>query len=214
MLRIRAHELGSAACIEPKNDTQMKRRLFLSAATGVTLGVLGYSTGSRATDTPSYRVSTAQLQRMLAERFPVRYPVATLFDLEVDTPNIRMLPELNRLASEFALRAAGPALGQSLTGSFEVDFRLRYEANDNSIRAHDLRAHSFQLAGLTPQGLALLDTYGQALARQALLEVVLHRLRARDLALADAMGLQPGEITVTPDALVIGFVAKQARREN
>jgi hypothetical protein len=91
---------------------------------------------------------------------------------------------------------------------------LRYEAKDQSIRAHDLRAHTFQVPGLAPQALALLDAYGQALARQALLEIVLHRLRSRDLALADAMGLQPGEITVTPDALVIGFVAKQARREN
>jgi hypothetical protein len=192
----------------------MNRRLFLSAATGLTLSVLGYSAGSHAMAQPSYRVSAEQVQRMIAERFPVRYPVANLFNLEVDTPRVRMLPELNRLASDFALHAAGPALGQSFTGSFEVDFRLRYEAKDQSIRAHDLRAHTFQVPGLAPQALALLDAYGQALARQALLEIVLHRLRSRDLALADAMGLQPGEITVTPDALVIGFVAKQARREN
>jgi hypothetical protein len=192
----------------------MKRRSLLSLGTRFTLGALGYSAASRAIAQPSYRVSAEQLQRMIAERFPVRYPVASLFDLEVDTPRLRMLPELNRLASDFTVQAAGPALRRSYTGSFEVDFRLRYEASDQSIRAHDLRARSFQLPGLTPQALALLDAYGQALAQQALLEVVLHRLRARDLALADAMGLQPGDITVTPDALVIAFVAKQVRREN
>jgi hypothetical protein len=190
----------------------MKRRLFLSAGSGITLGVLGYPAASRGTTQPGYRVSAEQLQRMVAERFPIRYPIANLFDLEVDTPRLRTLPELNRIASDFALLAAGPALRQSYSGSFEVDFRLRYEASDQSIRAHDLRAHSFKLPGLTAHGLALLDAYGQALARQALLEIVLHRLRARDLALADAMGLQPGEITVTEDALVIGFVAKQAQR--
>jgi hypothetical protein len=191
----------------------MKRRLFLSAGTRFTLGALGYS-AARAMAQPSYRVSAEQLQRMIAERFPLRYPIANAFNLEVDTPRLHMLPELNRLGGEFPLRAAGPALRQSYTGSFEVDFRLRYEASDQSIRAHDLRARTFQLPGLAPQALALLDAYAQALAQQALLEVVLHRLRARDLALADAMGLQPGEITVTPDALVIAFVAKQARREN
>lgn len=192
----------------------MKRRTFLAAGSSLTLGVLGYSAGARASTQPSYRVSTETLQRVIAERFPVRYAVADLFTLDVDAPRLRMLPELNRLASELALRAAGPALRRSYTGSFDIDFRLRYEASDQSIRAHDLRAHSFRLPGVDPGALKLLDTYGQALAQQALLEVVLHRLRPRDLALADAMGLQPGDITVTPDALVIGFIAKQEPRKN
>jgi hypothetical protein len=109
------------------------------------------------------------------------------------------------------LRAAGPALRRSYRGSFDVDFALRYEPSDQSIRAHELRVHSFRLPGLPPQTLMLLDAYGQALAEQALLEVVLHRLRPGDLALADTMGLQPGDITVTPEGLVIGFVPKQVR---
>jgi hypothetical protein len=109
------------------------------------------------------------------------------------------------------LDAAGPALRRSYRGSFDVDFALRYEPIDQSIRAHALRAHSIRLPGLAPQTLQLLEAYGQALAEQALLEIVLHRLGARDLALADAMGLQPGDITVTPEGLIIGFVAKQSR---
>lgn len=192
----------------------MQRRSILAAGGSLLLGVLGSSAGAHAAAQPSYRISTETLQRVIAERFPARYPVADLFALDVDAPRLRMLPELNRLGSELAVRAAGPALRHSYTGSFEIDFRLRYEPSDQSIRAHDVRAHSFRLPGLAPQALRLLDVYGQALAQQALLEVVLHRLRPRDLALADAMGLQPGEITVAPDALVIGFVAKPARPDN
>jgi hypothetical protein len=56
----------------------------------------------------------------------------------------------------------------------------------------------------------VLDAYSAALARQSFGEVVLHHLRPRDLALADAMGLQPGDITVTPEGLRIGFVNKRA----
>ena len=166
---------------------------------------------SRAADQPVYKVSIEQLQRVIAERFPARYPVGNLFNLEVEAPHLRLLPELNRLASEMVLDAAGPALRRSYRGSFDVDFALRYEPSDQSIRAHELRVHSFRLAGLPPQTLGLLQAYGQALAEQALLEVVLHRLGPRDLALADAMGLRPGDITVTAEGLVIGFVAKQGR---
>ena len=166
---------------------------------------------SRAADQPVYKVSIEQLQRMIAGHFPARYPVGNLFNLEVAAPHLRLLPELNRLASEMVLDAAGPALRRSYRGSFDVDFALRYEPSDQSIRAHELRVHSFRLDGLPPQTLQLLQAYGQALAEQALLEVVLHRLSPRDLALADTMGLQPGDITVTAEGLVIGFVAKQGR---
>jgi len=54
----------------------------------------------------------------------------------------------------------------------------------------------------------MLNTYGPALAQQSMLEVVLHQLRPQDLALADVVGLQPGNITVTDAGLVIGFVPK------
>jgi len=191
----------------------MKRRLLLAVVPGLTLGAFGPWASSHAGSDPSYKVSAEQLQRMIGERFPVRYTVGNLFNLDVDAPRLRLLPQLNRLAAEMAMTAAGPALRRDYRGNFDVEFALRYEPGDQSIRAHDLRAHSFRLPGLAPQALQLLDAYGQALAEQALLEVVLHRLRPRDLALPDAMGLQPGEITVTPDGLVIGFVGKQERAQ-
>jgi hypothetical protein len=188
----------------------MKRRLLLSSVIVAAWGGLA-TTSSRATAGPSYKVSAEQLQRLIDERFPTRLPVGNLFNLDVESPRLRLLPELNRLASEMVMHAAGPALRRSYRGSFDVDFALRYEPGDQSIRAHELRVHSFRLPGLPPQTLKLLDAYGQALAEQALLEVVVHRLRPRELALADAMGLQPGDITVTPEGLVIGFVRKQER---
>ena len=158
---------------------------------------------------PSYRVSAEQLQEVLAQRFPLRYEVRGLFDFNVQAPRLRLLPQLNRIASAMAIEAAGPALRRSYAGEFDLDFGLRYEPSDQSIRAHSLRVHSLRLPGLPPQAAAVVEGYGSALAQQAFLEVVLHRLRPRDLALADAMGLQPGAITVTPQGLVVGFVNKQ-----
>jgi hypothetical protein len=40
------------------------------------------------------------------------------------------------------------------------------------------------------------------------LEVALHQLRPQDLAMTDALGMQPGNITVTDKGLVFDFVAK------
>lgn len=159
---------------------------------------------------PSYTVTSAQLQQAVAEKFPMRYPVGGLLALTLQAPRLRLLPEQNRLGTQMVVDAAGPALSRSTTGNFDVDFALRYEASDQSIRAHQLKVNTLSLSGMPPGPAALLQAYGPALAGQALLEVVLHKLKPQDLMLTDSLGLEPGAITVTARGLVIGFVPKKA----
>ncbi len=189
----------------------MKRRLLLTVAVWLAFGGVACSGMLQPAGPPSYKVSAGQLQQALARRFPLRYPVAGLFDLNVLAPRLRLLPELNRLGIEIDVRAAGPALRRSYAGAFDLDFALRYEASDQTIRAHQLRLNSLRFPDLPPDQSELLNAFGPALAEQTLREVVLHQLRPQDLALPDAMGLQPGSITVTSEGLVIGFVAKPLR---
>ncbi|WP_332777987.1 DUF1439 domain-containing protein [Polaromonas sp.] len=187
----------------------MKCKWLLTLATSMALGGAGLLALPDARAQPSYTVSSEQLQEAVAQRFPMRYPVAGLLNLDLQAPRLRLLPDVNRLGTEMAVKVAGPALRRSYAGTFDLDFALRYEASDQSIRAHQLRVNSLRFAGLPPGPSELLDAYGPALAEQALQEVILHRLRPQDLMLADGMGLEPGAITVTAKGLVIGFVTKQ-----
>jgi len=192
----------------------MLRPFFVAVILGLALGGVAKAEPpdtepeSAAQPLPHHTVSAEQLQRSVAQRFPLRYPVAGLMNLDLQAPRLRLLPEQNRLSAEMAVDAAGPALQRRHKGTFEVDFALRYEASDHTIRAHQLRIKRLQFPSLQPGVVELLNTYGPALAEQSLLEVVLHQLRPQDLALADVMGMQPGSITVTEQGLVIGFVLK------
>jgi hypothetical protein len=189
----------------------MNRRRLLITATRLALGAAAWAAGVEARAQPSFKVSAEQLQQAVARRFPLRYPVGGLLDLNVQAPRLRLLPELNRLGTEMVVEASGPALKRSYTGLFDLDFALRYEATDQSIRAYQLRVNSLRFDGLAPGPSQLLDAYGPALAAQTLHEVVLHQLSPQDLALPDAMGLQPDSITVTAQGLVIGFATKPMR---
>jgi hypothetical protein len=190
----------------------MLRRFFITAALSLALGGLAQARSQEPEATeptlPRYTVSKAQLQAALAQRFPLHYPVPGLLDLDLQSPQLQLLPEQNRLRVELAVQAAGPALQRSHQGSFALEFGLRYEASDRSIRATQLRLQRLQFPTLQPGVVALLNAYAPALAEQSLHEVVLHQLQPKDLALADVMGLQPGNITVTDAGLVIGFVTK------
>lgn len=186
----------------------MNRRILLTITAWLALGAPVPACAAPAA--PSYLITTGQMQEVLAQRFPMRYQVPGLFDLDVAQPRLQLLPDLNRVSSEMTVGVAGPALRRSYTGEFDVDFALRYEPSDQSIRAHSLHVNSLRVAGLPEQAAAVLDAYSASLAQQSFGEFVLHHLRPRDLALADAMGLQPGDITVTPAGLRIGFVNKRA----
>jgi hypothetical protein len=189
----------------------MLRRFLLTAALALPLARLARAKpqdGEPAPAQPRYTVSKEQLQVALAQRFPMHYPVPGLLDLDLQSPQLQLLPQTNRLSAELAVQAAGPALQRSHQGSFTLEFGLRYEPSDRSIRATQLRLQRLQFPTLQPGVVALLNAYAPALAEQSMLEVVLHQLQAKDLALADVMGLQPGSITVTDAGLVIGFVPK------
>ena len=184
----------------------MQRRKSLITAAGWTLGVLAGGACFNASAQPSYRISRGQLQQVLAERFPLRYAASGLLELQIRQPRLQLLPAQNRIASELPIDVSGPALARSYSGFIDLDFALRYEGSDRTLRAHQIRVHSIRLPGLARDAAALIDAYARAATERALLEVVVHRLRPGDLALADTMGFEPGAITVESDGLSIQFV--------
>jgi len=182
----------------------MHRRLLLSHASAAALALLAGCASAQS----GYTISLQQMQQALAERFPRSYPLAGLLDLELQSPRLKLLPERDQINAQFDLAATGPLLSRRHTGLFDVDFALRYEPKDRSIRAYRLRVNTLRIDGLKPQAAALLQHYGQQLADQSLREVVLHQLRDKDLASIDALGLQPESISVTPRGLLVRFGAK------
>jgi hypothetical protein len=188
----------------------MKRRKLLAGAASALAGAV-CALPEGAVAQPRYTVSAAQLDQVLAQRFPLRYPVAGLLELRMDAPRLRFLPHENRVGSELAVQASGEALRRSHSGTIDLDFALRYEPADRTIRAHQIRVHAVRLPSLAPDAAALISAYARASAERSLLEVVLHTLRPQDLALADTMGFQPGSINVMAGGLVVEFVAREPR---
>lgn len=188
----------------------MQRRFFLSAARYITLAAVAFASlgCNTLTAQPRFTISKDQLQQVVAKRFPMRYPVAGLLDLAVQGPDIQLLVEKNRLSAVMAVEASGVALNRKQSGTFEVEFGLRYEVSDRTLRATAIRFKRLDFPSLRPEASQMLNLYGQVLSEKAMLEVALHQLRSQDIAMADAMGMQPGSITVTDKGLVFDFVAK------
>ena len=99
-------------------------------------------------------------------------------------------------------------MNRNQAGTLEVEFALRYEVSDRTLRATAIRFKRLNFPGLRPVASDMLNLYGPTLSEKALLEVVLHTLKPQDLGMAEGLGLQPGSLTVTDKGLVVDFVAK------
>ncbi|HSW20215.1 MAG TPA: DUF1439 domain-containing protein [Ramlibacter sp.] len=160
---------------------------------------------------PRHKISAAQLHAALSQRFPVRMGLEGLLEIEVSAPGLLLLPRRNQLGATLQAQVSGLQLPQAQTGEVDVAFALRYEAADQTVRAHGLEVLGLRWPGLAPEALQLLQRVLPAMTRDAVGEVVLQKLSARELALADTMGFEPDKMTVVDDGLVISFGPKQRR---
>ena len=70
-----------------------RRRFLTTTSSGLALGAVALLLGRGALAQPSYTVPLAQLQEMVASKFPRSVPVQGLFDLTLQVPLLRLLPD-------------------------------------------------------------------------------------------------------------------------
>ncbi len=154
----------------------------------------------------SITLSEAELQDQLARRFPMQRSVLELIDLELSDPLLRLDAASNRLDTELTLRGVERRSGRSLQGRLALDYGLRFEPSDASVRLVQPRVRSLQFADMPPASsrrTEALQQMGVALAERLLDELVLYRLpQARVQALQRA-GYRPGRLQLTPAGLEI-----------
>jgi hypothetical protein len=142
-------------------------------------------------------LTEAELSHLIEQRFPFDRRVAEVFDVRVQAPRVRMLPQSNRLATEFDVAASDRLFGRALRGSIALDYALRYDERDPAIRLTQVHVSRLALDGTSAQTQAVLERVGALLAEQALDDLAIYRFKPEDLRAAAGIGLAPGAVTVT-----------------
>lgn len=178
------------------------RRGLLLSAVALLAACAGGLGGPR-----TFTLTEAQLSQRVAEQFPLRKRYLELFDLTLSTPEIRLMPEQNRVGTRLSY-ALGDLWGgtRRLDGAMSFSYGLRFEPSDASIRLSDVRVESFDVPGvgaaLAPQARRL----GTLVAEQLLQDVSLHRFKPEELRTAQGLGWQPGTLRVVPGGLQLELV--------
>jgi hypothetical protein len=154
----------------------------------------------------SITLSESELQAQLAKRFPMQRSLLDMLDLRLSDPVLRLDAAANRLATELTLSGSERRSGRSLQGRLALDYGLRWEGTDGSIRLVQPRVESLQLGevpGLSPRRAEMAQRMGIALAERLLDDMVLYQVPAERLDRLRAAGYRPGTLQVTPAGVEI-----------
>jgi hypothetical protein len=93
-----------------------------------------------------------------------------------------------------------------------LDFGLRFEPTDNTLRMTGARVNRVSLAGVPEPYQTAIAKNAPRLAERLFDNRVLHQFSDKDLRLVNGIGLEPGEITVTPQGLRVSLVPRPLSR--
>jgi hypothetical protein len=155
---------------------------------------------------PRVHFSQAELNQMLARRFPVEKRLLQTLDVSLNHPSLGLRPESNRLATAFDISASDRLFGQRWQGRLALEYALKLDPVDGSLSMAEPRVTELRIdEGLSAQAQRL----GAVVLESMLDGLVLHRLKPEQLQqLADA-SLAPGEVRVRPDGVEVTTVPRR-----
>jgi hypothetical protein len=152
-------------------------------------------------------ISTERLQRAVDEHFPVQQGITGWLDLKVLSPRLTLLPDTNRIAADVDASLSGRWINRSYTATVGLEFGLRFEPGDNSIRITQLRVTQLQLSDVPEHFKAAMRQQAPLAAEQALTtDMKLYQFSDEDIRKAREAGYRPGEVRVTRGGLSITLV--------
>jgi len=157
----------------------------------------------------SVTLSQQQLQTVIERQFPRRQRLLEVIDIDVARPALRLLPERNRIATDLELSATERLGGRTARGSLALDYALRYEASDASIRLAQVHVGAATLdfgSGPTAPSVARVAAL---LAEHLLDDLVLYRADPERLRLLQRAGITAARIAITPAGVELRFVEPQ-----
>jgi len=177
----------------------MWKKLVLLVAVGIVSGCAGLGLPQ------SVLLGEGEIASLLAREFPRQHRVLDLLDVTVTAPRVRLLPERNRIATDLDFSAAERLTGRPLRGSLGLDYALRFEPSDATVRLSQVHVERVHLdAGGSRLPLSA-QRVGGYLAERLLDEAVIWRAKPEQLQLMRTLGLNSGVVNVTARGVEIAL---------
>ena len=191
--------------VRSKVGRQLDRRGFgrWAAGVGVLAAAVVASLSGCAGLVGSHDVmlSESQITLLLARQFPMDRKVLEVIDLNITNPQIELIPQGNRVGTELDVTALDRLFGSSAMGHVKLDYGLRFQPSDHTIRMTQVRVRELTLSSGSNNLRGAAQRIGGLVAENALDNLVLYRMKPAQADEMDRLNLVASPITVTPQGL-------------
>ena len=198
---------GRAA--EPVGRRYRRRALLRMSATAGALcaGVLALlallSGCAGLIGTHDVDISESQLTLLMARQFPMERKVMEVIDLNITNPVLTLMPQANRVGTELDVTAIDRVFGSTALGHVRLDYALRFQPSDHTIRMTQVRVRELTLDSGTSSLHGVAQRLGTLVAEGALENQTLYKMKPAQADEMDRLNLQASPIRVTPQGLVM-----------
>ena len=190
-----------------------RRRTVLRAASvagALCAGVLGLLSGCASLiGTHDVDISESQLSVLMARQFPMERKVMEVIDLNITNPVLTLMPQANRVGTELDVTAIDRLFGSTALGHVKLDYGLRFQPSDHTIRMTEVRVRELSLSSGSSNLHGAAQRIGGLVAENALENLVLYRMKPAQADEMDRLNLVASPITVTPQGLHMSVSPKQ-----
>jgi hypothetical protein len=154
-------------------------------------------------------ISESQLTLLMARQFPMERKVMEVIDLDITNPVLTLIPQSNRVGTELDVAAVDRLFGSAATAHVRLDYGLRFQPSDHTIRMTQVRVRELTLASGSSNLHGAAQRIGGLVAENALENLVLYRMKPAQADEMDRLNLVASPITVTPRGLHMSVSPKQ-----
>ncbi len=191
----------ASAMMDGRTERRALGRL-LGAAAALCAGVLALLSGCASLlGTHDIDISESQLTLLLARQFPMERKVLEVIDLNITNPQIELMPQANRVGTELDVTALDRLFGSTAMGHVKLDYGLRFQASDHTIRMTQVRVRELTLSSGSDKLRGAAQRIGGLVAENALENLVLYRMKPAQADEMDRLNLVASPITVTAQGL-------------
>jgi hypothetical protein len=186
--------------VEGRRRRAVLRKVAVAGA--LCAGVLGVLSGCASLiGSHDVDISESQLTLLLARQFPMQRKVMEVIDLDITNPQLALMPQANRIGTEIDVTALDRLFGSSAMGHVKLDYGLRFQPSDHTIRMTQVRVRELTLSNGSNNLRGAAQRIGGLVAENALENLVLYRMKPAQADEMDRLGLVASPITVTPQGL-------------
>ena len=165
-------------------------------------GLLGVLSGCASLiGTHDVNITESQLTLLLARQFPMERKVLEVIDLDITNPSLTLIPQSNRVGTELDVTALDRLFGSTAMGHVKLDYALRFQPADHTIRMTQVRVRELTLSSGSNSLRGAAQRIGGLVAENALEDLVLYRMKPAQADEMDRLNLVASPITVTPQGL-------------